>query len=156
MPDVVDKATRSRMMSGIRAKNTRPELFLRKGLHAFGFRFRLHVKDIPGKPDIVLPKYRALIVIHGCFWHGHDCRYFKTPQTNRDFWISKIASNALRDKRNMELQLGLGWRVLVVWECAVRASMKENSVVNCVSLAAQWITGSSRRAQINESGILEL
>lgn len=156
MPDVVDKATRSRMMSGIRAKDTRPELFLRKGLHALGFRFRLHVKDIPGKPDIVLPKYRALIVIHGCFWHGHDCRYFKTPQTNRDFWINKIASNALRDKRNMELQLGLGWRVLVVWECAVRASMKESPVINCVPLAAQWITGRSRRAQVNESGILEL
>ena len=155
MVDVVDPATRSRMMSGIRAKNTRPELFIRQGLHALGYRFRLHRKDIPGKPDIVLPKYRALVVIHGCFWHRHDCRYFKLPATNAEFWHRKIDQNRQRDKHNLKLQLNGGWRCLVVWECAVRASRRTPEQLDVVGLAAQWLTGTSIAATIDEQGLKE-
>lgn len=155
MVDVVDPATRSRMMSGIRAKNTRPELFIRKGLHALGFRFRLHRKDIPGKPDIVLPKYRALVVIHGCFWHRHDCRYFKLPATNAEFWHRKIDQNRLRDNHNLKLQLNDGWRCLVVWECAVRASRRAPEQLDVVGLAAQWLIGESIAGTIDEQGLNE-
>lgn len=155
MVDVVDPATRSRMMSGIRAKNTHPELFIRKGLHALGFRFRIHRKDIPGKPDIVLPKYSALVVIHGCFWHGHDCWYFKLPATNTPFWKRKISQNRMRDKRNLELQLKDGWRCLVVWECAVRASRRTPKQLDVVGLVAQWLTGTSNAATIDEQGLDE-
>lgn len=153
MADVVDKATRSRMMSGIRAKDTRPEIFLRKGLHALGFRYRVHAKDIPGKPDIVLPKYRALIVVHGCFWHGHDCRYFKLPATSPEFWLSKIDSNRQRDERDFQNQQGQGWRVLTVWECAVRASMRKTPSLDCVALAAAWLESRAVSATIDEQGL---
>lgn len=107
-------------MSGIRGKNTRPEIIVRQALHKAGFRFRLHRKDLPGKPDLVLPKYEAAIFVHGCFWHGHDCRYFKIPKTRTDFWMAKIASNSSRDQRDIEALHKLGWRVMVVWECDIR------------------------------------
>jgi DNA mismatch endonuclease, patch repair protein len=97
MADIVPKAKRSEMMAGIRGKNTRPEMLVRRALHAHGYRFRLHRKDLPGKPDIVLPKYRAVIFVHGCFWHGHDCHLFKWPKTREDFWIQKIKNNQERD-----------------------------------------------------------
>lgn len=155
MADVVDSATRSRMMSGIRAKNTRPEIFLRKRLHALGFRFRLHAKDIPGKPDIVLPKYRALVVIHGCFWHAHNCRYFKLPVTNAVFWRNKIDLNRQRDKRNLELQLEAGWRCLIVWECAIRTCQRKPERLDVVLLTAQWLSKSSVAAEIDEQGLQE-
>lgn len=155
MADVVDKATRSRMMSGIRAKNTKPEMFLRQGLHALGFRFRLHAKDIPGKPDIVLPKYRALIIVHGCFWHGHGCRYCKTPSTNTEFWQDKIQANKLRDERILRLQIDAGWRCLVVWECAVRLAKRMPSDLDIVRLSAHWLAGHSRFAVIDEQGLAE-
>lgn len=153
--DVVDKATRSRMMSGIRSKNTRPEVFLRKGLHALGFRFRLHVKEIPGKPDIALPKYKALIIVHGCFWHGHDCHYFKLPKTRTEFWRTKIDSNKNRDIVTQQKQHEMGWRTLVVWECAIRANQKQGALLNTVKLAADWLNSSSTSAVINENGIWE-
>lgn len=153
MVDVVDKATRSRMMSGIRAKDTRPEMFLRKGLHALGFRFRLHVKDIPGKPDIVLPKFRALIVVHGCFWHGHGCRYFKLPATRREFWQAKIDGNRARDERDCSDQQACGWRVLTVWECAIRASARKTPSLDCMALVAQWLNSEMTVATIDEQGL---
>ena len=156
MADVVDKVTRSRMMSGIRAKNTKPEMFLRQGLHALGFRFRLHAKDIPGKPDIVLPKYRALIIVQGCFWHGHGCRYLKTPSTNTAFWEEKIQGNRLRDERMLRLQMEAGWRCLVVWECAVRFPKRTPSDLDIVAISAQWLAGNSRYAAIDERGLAEL
>lgn len=146
MADVVDKATRSRMMSGIRAKNTRPEMSLRRGLHALGFRFRLHAKNVPGKPDVVLPKYRALIFVHGCFWHGHGCRYFKIPKTNTRFWQEKILGNKRRDAQTVQLQLQMGWRCLVVWECAMRFN-----VADTVAACARWVVGSDAYAEIDES-----
>lgn len=107
-------------MSGIRNRNTKPEIAVRKALHGAGFRFRLHRKDLPGKPDIVLPRYRAVVFVHGCFWHGHGCRYFKLPQTRRDFWLDKIMSNARRDRINEDALKAAGWTVFTVWECDIR------------------------------------
>jgi len=108
------------MMAGIRATNTKPELLLRKGLHALGFRFRLHVANLPGKPDIVLPKWRAVIFAHGCFWHGHDCPMFVWPKTRAEFWRDKIARNREADARAQAALAATGWRRAVVWECALR------------------------------------
>jgi len=120
MIDVVNKATRSRMMAGIRARDTKPEIIVRKYFHKSGFRFRLSPSDIVGKPDIVLPKYRAVVFVHGCYWHRHaGCKYATTPNTNKAFWISKFESNLARDgfvKNKLEKD---GWRVDVVWECEI-------------------------------------
>lgn len=121
MADIVDKATRSRMMAGIGGKNTKPEMMLRRALHAQGFRFRLHVASLPGKPDIVLPKHRAVILVHGCFWHRHPgCRFATTPATRPDFWSEKFRQNVLRDQRNQAALSNQGWRVATVWECDLR------------------------------------
>src|SRR5690242_15228147 len=120
MVDIVDSATRSRMMSGIRGRNTKPEILIRSLLHRQGFRFRLDARDLPGRPDIVLPRYRAVVLIHGCFWHGHDCALFKMPATRHEFWAKKIAANRARDARNADMLKRAGWRVLTVWECSLR------------------------------------
>lgn len=120
MADVVDPTTRSRMMSGIRGKNTRPEMLVRRHLHARGFRYRLHVTTLPGKPDIVLPRYRAVILIHGCFWHGHDCHLFKWPSSNESFWRDKIKRNIVVDERTNRSLHEAGWRVLTIWECSLK------------------------------------
>src|SRR5690606_29813490 len=101
-------------------KNTKPELTIRKMLHSRGYRFRLHQKGLPGKPDIILPKYRAVLFVNGCFWHGHRCPLFKWPQTRTDFWRAKITGNIQRDQRNWELLLNMGWRVCVIWECSIK------------------------------------
>lgn len=121
MADVVDKATRSRMMSGIKGKNTKPEMVVRQGLHRAGFRFRLHARGLPGKPDLFLPKWHAAIFVHGCFWHRHEgCRFATTPATRPEFWNEKFAANVLRDQRTQLALIAAGWRVATVWECAVR------------------------------------
>lgn len=115
--DVVDKATRSRMMSGIRGKDTKPELLVRSQLHRKGLRYRLHAK-LPGKPDLVFPKYRTVVFVHGCFWHRHEsCHYTTTPKSNADFWQRKFVANVKRDALVQEKLTALGWRVLVVWGC---------------------------------------
>jgi len=155
MPDVVDRAVRSRMMSGIRGSNTRPEIFVRRGLHRLGFRFRLHARDIPGRPDIVLPKYNALIIVNGCFWHGHDCRYFKKPKSNSDFWISKITSNIKRDACNLVIQRDLGWRVLVIWECAIRGAGFSSGPERVIDSITKWLRSDSTAAFIDETGLRE-
>jgi DNA mismatch endonuclease (patch repair protein) len=143
LADVVDPATRSRMMSGIRGKNTRPELLIRKALHARGFRYRLHC-DLPGKPDICLPKHRAVIFVHGCFWHGHGCHLFKWPTTRPEFWREKIGRNCEVDRAAEERLIDLGWRVAVVWECALkgRERLPVDRVVDCV---AQWLNSTEAR-----------
>ena len=122
MSDVLTKAQRRLNMSRIKGKNTRPEKLLRGGLFRLGFRFRIHRRDLPGKPDIVLPKFNTCVFVHGCFWHGHKCSYFKLPQTRRTFWSAKIAANQKRDERSHEELLAMGWRVLIVWECALKST----------------------------------
>ena len=124
MADVVDAATRSRMMSGIRGKNTKPELTIRKALHARGFRYRIHCKDLPGNPDLCLPKYRAVIFVHGCFWHGHDCHLFKWPKTRPEFWREKIGRNVAVDAAALARLAEGGWRVATVWECALKGKTR--------------------------------
>lgn len=124
LADVHDKETRSRNMAAIKAKNTKPEMVVRRELHARGFRFRLHDRSIPGAPDIVLRKHGALIDIRGCFFHGHSCELFRLPETRRDFWRDKIEANRARDDRNLRAQKELGWRVAIVWECSLRGSCR--------------------------------
>lgn len=110
------------MMAGIKGKNTRPELIVRRFLHSKGFRFRLHDARLPGSPDIVMPKYKLLIFVHGCFWHRHQgCRYATSPEQNREKWQEKFRLNVERDQQQIQQLLGLGWRVLVIWECSLRA-----------------------------------
>ncbi|WP_439636117.1 very short patch repair endonuclease [Oceanicaulis sp.] len=138
MADIVSKAKRSRMMSGIRGKDTKPELIVRQGLHARGYRFRLHRKDLPGKPDIVLPKYRAVIFVNGCFWHGHDCHLFKWPKTREEFWREKIDLNRKRDATSISDLLSRNWRVLVVWECALKGRLKQEPDAFW-NLTSQWL-----------------
>jgi DNA mismatch endonuclease (patch repair protein) len=119
MADIVDTGTRSRMMSGIRGKNTQPELRVRRRMHAAGLRYRIHAKDLPGRPDIVFRRYRTAVFVHGCFWHQHQgCRLAARPATNAGFWSSKLAGNVARDKRVIQQLQANGWLVEVIWECA--------------------------------------
>jgi len=118
--DIVDAKTRSRMMAGIRDRNTGPELAIRSALHRKGFRYRLHSPRVPGKPDLVFPTHHAAVFVHGCFWHGHDCRFFRLPATRQQFWREKIERNRARDAQVRELLAAAGWRQMVVWECALR------------------------------------
>lgn len=121
MTDVHTPETRSYNMSMIRGKNTKPEIIVRKFLHSKGLRFRLHKKELPGKPDIVLPKFKTVIFIHGCFWHGHkNCKYFVIPKTRTEWWISKIERNRLVDKRNNDNLKKNGWKIITIWECQLR------------------------------------
>lgn len=125
--DIWDKKKRSEVMSKIRSKNTKPELTLRKALFARGFRYRVNVSNLPGKPDIVLPKYKTVIFLHGCFWHRHKgCKYAYTPKTNTKFWVDKITSNTERDKLSAEKLTALGWNVITVWECEIRHKYKHD------------------------------
>lgn len=120
--DIVSKSVRSRMMATIRGKNTKPEREVRRLLHALGYRFRLHRKDLPGRPDVVLPKHRAAILVHGCFWHRHkNCKYSVEPKSNRLFWSKKLASNAQRDTRAIAALRKAGWNTYVVWECELKS-----------------------------------
>lgn len=121
MVDVVDSSTRSRMMAGIRGKDTKPELQVRRYLHSQGFRYRLHDGRLPGRPDIIMPKYKLAILVHGCFWHRHrGCRYATTPEQNREKWAEKFRQNVERDEKQVRQLIDRGWRVLVVWECGLR------------------------------------
>jgi len=141
MADVVDKATRSRMMAGIKGKDTKPEMLIRSELHRRGFRFRKNVKELPGKPDIVLPKYKAVIMVNGCFWHGHGCRLFKWPSTRPEFWKNKIHENMRRDKRNISELNDSGWTVFLVWECEMKG--RDGSVEEVVRTFVSWIEKSN-------------
>lgn len=138
--------TRSEMMSRIRSTDTVPEVKLRKALHAMGFRFRIHSRSLPGSPDIVLPKYRSAIFVHGCFWHGHEgCRNFRIPKTRPEFWTEKIGRNRERDRAAIDRLLQEGWRVLVVWECASRLNHGDK----LPSAVTEWLRGSETNAELS-------
>ena len=123
--DIVDKRTRSRMMAGIRGKNTKPELMIRKALFREGFRYRLHVRNLPGKPDLVLPRYNTIVFVHGCFWHRHNCHLFKWPKTRKLFWREKLTRNKKVDKLNYKKLKEEGWHILTVWECALKGKTRQ-------------------------------
>ena len=123
MTDIVSPRKRSEMMAGIKGRNTKPEMVVRKFLHRNGFRYRLHKAGIPGKPDLVFPKYHAVIFVHGCYWHRHEgCRLAYTPKSRIEFWTRKFSENVARDARQRIALLEAGWRIAVVWECAIRAN----------------------------------
>lgn len=146
MVDIVDKATRSRMMSGIRGRNTKPEILVRRNLHQKGFRFRLHARELAGKPDIVLPRYHAVIFVHGCFWHGHDCPLFRMPETREDFWREKIARNHANDQKAREALLTAGWRVGVVWECAIRGAGRD--IESVAQRLSGWLRSEEKNTEV--------
>lgn len=151
MTDIVDQQTRSRMMSAIRGKDTKPELALRRALHSRGFRFRLHSQKVHGRPDLVLPKYRAIVFVHGCFWHRHEgCRYATTPATRSEFWEAKFAANVARDSAVRGALLAAGWRVATIWECALR---KPEEVSVAADRLSEWLLTESDTLDIGEHDV---
>ena len=135
MADVHEPETRSYNMSQIQATDTKPEMIVRKYLHSKGFRYRLHVKDLPGKPDLVLPKYKTVIFVHGCFWHVHEgCEYFKLPQTNTEFWKEKLYGNKSRDQKHIQELEDIGWIVIVVWECELKPNKMNKTLIRLVEV----------------------
>ena len=147
MVDIVSAEVRSRMMSGIKGKDTKPELIIRKDLHAAGFRYLLHDKRLPGKPDMVFPKWQAVIFVHGCFWHGHDCHLFRLPATRTTFWRDKIAGNVERDRKAIESLDKSGWRTGLVWECALKGKARL-PIADVIVDIANWLEGNSNRFTI--------
>ena len=131
MPDILTPEQRSRNMSRVRSRDTKPEMQVRRLVYAMGYRYRLHRRDLPGRPDLVFPGRRKVIFVHGCFWHQHDgCRKASLPQTRREFWAHKLTMNRKRDESNLELLHALGWAVLVVWECETRTT---EALAQCLS-----------------------
>lgn len=145
--DVHSPERRSFNMSRVRGRDTRPEMLIRRGLHARGFRFRLHARELPGRPDLVFPARRAVILVHGCFWHGHDCPLFHMPATRTEFWAAKIAANRQRDARaEKELEL-IGWRRLTIWECALRGRARR-PVDETLDATAAFLRGRAVAAEL--------
>lgn len=152
MADIVKKQTRSRMMAGIRGKDTQPELAIRRALHARGFRFRLHAKALPGRPDLVLSKHRAAIFVHGCFWHRHEeCRFATTPTTRADFWQTKFEANIIRDTKAMIELRQDGWRLATIWECSLRKPVQVEAVAEIVTA---WLRSEIQSIEIGERDLL--
>jgi DNA mismatch endonuclease, patch repair protein len=150
--DIVDKQTRSRMMAGIKGKDTKPELVLRRALHARGFRYRLASKTVPGRPDLVFPKHHAIVFVHGCFWHRHEgCRYTTTPSTRPEFWQAKFDANVARDRSVHDQLLDAGWRVATVWECALR---RPEETALAANLLAAWLRSSAAEIQIGNADVI--
>jgi len=134
MADVHEPETRSYNMSQIKATDTKPEMIVRKFLHANGFRYRVHVKDLPGKPDLVLPKYNTVIFVHGCFWHVHEgCKYFKIPQTRTEWWRKKLFGNKERDEEHFKLLTRQGWNVITIWECELKPDSAKETLYELIS-----------------------
>lgn len=125
--DIWDKPKRSEIMSKVNQKDTKPELIVRKFLFANGFRYRKNVKKLPGSPDIILPKYKTVIFVNGCFWHGHDCRAGRRPTSNNEYWDKKISDNIIRDQNNISLLVSDGWNVIVIWQCEIKNNELRNS-----------------------------
>lgn len=148
MTDIVNQETRSQMMSRIRGKDTKPEMLIRSGLFRRGFRYRLHCSQLPGRPDLVLKKYRAVILVHGCFWHGHHCQLFKWPKTRPEFWKEKIGRTMVRDRNQMEMLQSAGWRCLVIWECSLKGRFRW-SLEDLLDRVECWLSGSSQYLEIS-------
>ncbi|MCL4672510.1 MAG: DNA mismatch endonuclease Vsr [Sphingomonadaceae bacterium] len=146
MADVVAPDVRSRMMAGIRRTNTKPELMVRRALHARGFRYRLHARNLPGKPDIVLPKYRAVIFVNGCFWHGHNCHLFRWPKTREAFWREKIERNIAKDEAAISKLEALGWRVATIWECALKRADNRGPEIYALDIE-NWLCSDTTSAR---------
>jgi DNA mismatch endonuclease (patch repair protein) len=137
MADVHSKEVRSFNMSRIRGKDTKPEMLVRKFLHAHGFRYRLHDKRLPGKPDIVLPKYKTVIFIHGCFWHGHEgCKYYVVPKSRTEWWVNKLTNNRANDEKALNLLKELRWNVIVLWECELKQGSAEQALIKLLKAFA--------------------
>ena len=134
-------------MAAIKDRHTKPELLIRKALHAFGLRYRLHAQDLPGKPDLVFPRHRAVVLVNGCFWHRHDCHLFKWPATREDFWREKISRNVANDDKAHQALLEAGWRVATVWECALKARTRLDFSEAMQRLSA-WIQSAERMLTI--------
>lgn len=143
MADVLTPAQRQLNMSRIKGKDTKPEMLIRRGLHARGLRYRLHDRSLAGRPDLVLSKYRTAVFIHGCFWHAHGCALSKLPATRRDFWQGKMAANTERDRQAVDALQASGWRVLLIWECAVRGPGRLD-LSEAIELASSWIQSGTR------------
>ena len=152
LADVHDRATRSRNMAAIRGSDTKPEMIVRKGLHVHGFRYRLHDKKLPGRPDLVLPKHRAVIFVNGCFWHGHHCELFRWPSTREEFWREKITANVERDRRNAALLTKAGWRIGVVWECSLKGKNRL-SAETVVQALADWLLSHRRDFSVSAGSV---
>lgn len=138
MTDTVSPEKRSDVMARVGSKDTKPELMIRKGLHALGFRYRLHVKDLPGKPDLVFRRHGSVIFVNGCFWHGHSCPRCRMPSTNADYWNRKVARNVERDAMNRRSLLDEGWRVLTIWECSLTGKWKLG-LNQVIAMASAWL-----------------
>jgi DNA mismatch endonuclease (patch repair protein) len=151
--DTVSKSVRSRIMASVRQRDTGPEMRLRKAMHRLGLRYRLHDRKLPGSPDLVFPRFNAVVFVHGCFWHVHGCKYSTAPTTRKEFWAEKFSANRARDERNVNLLLADGWRVLTVWECALKRKLNhpEEAVARRV---AEWLKGAQRRAEVGSSRVL--
>lgn len=148
MVDVVSPEKRSEMMSGIKGKDTKPEILVRKALYSRGFRYRLHDKALPGKPDLVLKKYNVAIQIHGCFWHGHsDCHLFRYPKSKQDFWREKIGGNIQRDRIKEAALMEQGWRFLKIWECALKGK-KKLPLEEVISKTEEFILSDQKKLEI--------
>lgn len=148
MADIVSKKKRSEMMAGIKSKDTKPELKIRSALHQHGYRYKLHDKNLPGKPDLVLPKYNAIIFIHGCFWHLHECHLFKWPSTRPEFWKEKIINNKQRDEKNLQLLKDKGWRILNIWECALKGKCALDFTSTITSIS-EWLNSYDQHIEIS-------
>jgi DNA mismatch endonuclease (patch repair protein) len=146
MTDVHTREQRSKNMSRVRSRDTKPELTVRSMLHRMGYRFRLHLKTLPGKPDIVLPKYRAIIFVNGCFWHKHECHLFKWPSTRTGFWKRKIEGNYRKDKESTLALEKLGWRVCVIWECSLKGRFRNHETL--LIQLGRWLQSKKRRLEI--------
>lgn len=151
--DTVDKTTRSRIMSRVGQKNTGPEMKLRRSLHRFGLRYRLNEKRLPGSPDIVFPRFKSVLFVHGCFWHRHGCKATTTPGTNVDFWRKKFDDNIARDRQQIEALQDAGWKVAVVWECSITGKRADPDEV--ARLVGAWLASSDKLKVLPANAPLE-
>ncbi len=150
MADIFNAQKRREIMASVSAKNTAPEMFLRKCLHQRGFRYRLHDKRLPGTPDLVFRRFNAVVFINGCFWHGHDCPLFRIPSSNREFWQKKFDTNRTRDAQNKQLLMDKNWRMLIVWECSMRGRGKL-AVDELVSRVENWLQSENNYMEVRGS-----